>query len=177
MQKVFEMFFSTSVESSSPECMYVCLSHFFASVGAHSRLASLSKIWVCGFLWYFRKISGVVFFIFSKFSFFGLFGGLKNLKNGQKIFFGNFFLTHNREVVQITACFWVQLICNCTGSNIPLNTCNLYCGVDLTSQNTLANNGKMSWPRLRTDVRDWWYGKQLVSTTLNSLFLTYLTPD
>ena len=72
-------------------CMYVCLSHFFASVGAHSRLASLSKIWVCGFLWYFRKISGVVFFIFSKFSFFGLFGGLKNLKNGQKIFFGKFF--------------------------------------------------------------------------------------
>ena len=69
-------------------CMYVCLSHFFASVGAHSRLASLSKIWVCGFFWYFRKISGVVFFIFSKFSFFGLFGGLKNLKNGQKIFFG-----------------------------------------------------------------------------------------
>ena len=85
------LIFSTSVESSSPECMYVCLSHFFASVGAHSRLASLSKIWVCGFLWYFRKISGVVFFIFSKFSFFGLFGGLKNLKNGQKFFFGKFF--------------------------------------------------------------------------------------
>ena len=64
-----------------------------------------------------------------------------------------FFSDFNREVVQITACFRVQLIRNCAGTNIPLNTCNLYCGVDLTSQNTLANNGKMSWPRLRTDVR------------------------
>ena len=40
---------------------------------------------------------------------------------------------NNREVVQITACFRVQLICNCTETTVALNRCNLYCGDDLTS--------------------------------------------
>ena len=59
---------------------------FSASLGAHSSLASLSKIWVWVFFWFLRKISGVIFFIFSKFWFFGLFGALRNRKNGQKNF-------------------------------------------------------------------------------------------